>query len=120
MGGEERPIMFQAEVDMTGGLSNASAAEIIQNAGGQIQVLHATPEQVAQLQQTHQIQILQGDQIMQFNPGGETPEGLQVAVSMAQHGLPEGIQVVSENGETIQITQSQLTGDDDPSADDTQ
>jgi len=27
-------------------------------------VLHATPEQVAQLQQTHQIQILQGDQIM--------------------------------------------------------
>merc|ERR1711894_763412 len=105
MGGEERPIMFQAEVDMTGGLSNASAAEIIQNAGGQIQVLHATPEQVAQLQQTHQIQILQGDQIMQFNPGGETPEG---------------IQVVSENGETIQITQSQLTGDDDPSADDTQ
>ncbi len=41
-----------------------SAAEIIQSAGGQIQVLHATPEQVAQLQQAHQIQILQGDQVI--------------------------------------------------------
>ena len=39
----------------------AGAAEIIQTAGGEIQVLHATPEQVAQLQQAHQIQILQGD-----------------------------------------------------------
>ena len=41
-----------------------SAAEIIQSAGGQIQVLHATPEQFAQLQQAHQIQILQGDQVI--------------------------------------------------------
>ena len=32
--------------------------------GGQIQVLHATPEQLAQLQQSHQIQILQGDQLI--------------------------------------------------------
>ena len=39
----------------------SSAAEIIQSAGGQIQVIQATPEQVAQLQQAHQIQILQGD-----------------------------------------------------------
>ena len=39
-----------------------SAAEIIQSAGGQIQVIQATPEQVAQLQQAGtQIQILQGD-----------------------------------------------------------
>ena len=42
-------------------LQAAGAAEIIQTAGGEIQVLHATPEQVAQLQQAHQIQILQGD-----------------------------------------------------------
>ena len=34
------------------------------NSNGEIQVLHATPEQVAQLQQTHQIQILQGDQVI--------------------------------------------------------
>lgn len=38
-----------------------NAAEILQTAQGEIQVLHATPEQVAQLQQAHQIQILQGD-----------------------------------------------------------
>ena len=52
----------QGEVDLAGGVMQpASAAEIIQSAGGEIQVLHATPEQVAQLQQAHQIQILQGD-----------------------------------------------------------
>ena len=31
---------------------------------GQIQVVHATPEQVAQLQQTHQIHIVQGDHVI--------------------------------------------------------
>ena len=39
----------------------AGTTEILQTAGGEIQVLHATAEQVAQLQQAHQIQILQGD-----------------------------------------------------------
>ena len=34
------------------------------NNGGDIQVVHATPEQVAQLQQTHQIQIVQGDHVI--------------------------------------------------------
>ena len=31
---------------------------------GQIQVVHATPEQVAQLQQTPQIHIVQGDHVI--------------------------------------------------------
>ena len=40
-------------------------AQIIQNQNnGEIQVFHATPEQVAQLQQSHQIQIVQGDQVI--------------------------------------------------------
>lgn len=43
------------------GVLQQTSAEIIQTAGGEIQVLHATPEQVAQLQQAHQIQILQGE-----------------------------------------------------------
>jgi len=32
---------------------------------GEIQILHATPEQISQLQQAHHIQILQGDQVIQ-------------------------------------------------------
>ena len=53
------------DVDLSPGSSVINASEILQNAGGgEIQVLHATPEQVAQLQQTHQIQILQGGQIV--------------------------------------------------------
>ncbi len=57
--------VLQGEVNVRhASLINSSAGEIIQGGGGQIQVLHATPEQVARLQQTHQIQILQGDQIM--------------------------------------------------------
>ncbi len=57
-------IFQQGEIDAqqaAGMMQSATAAEIIQSAGGEIQVLHATPEQVAQLQQAHQIQILQGD-----------------------------------------------------------
>ena len=51
---------LQGEVDLQQ-MQAAGAAEILQTANGEIQVLHATPEQVAQLQQAHQIQILQGD-----------------------------------------------------------
>ena len=45
-------------------LSATSSVDIIQHSGAEIQVIHATPEQVAQLQQTHQIQILQGEQVV--------------------------------------------------------
>lgn len=32
---------------------------------GEIQILHATPEQISQLQQAQHIQILHGDQVIQ-------------------------------------------------------
>jgi hypothetical protein len=54
----------QTEVDVSQTGLLAGTAEILQSTGGHIQVLHATPEQVAQLQQTHQIQILQGDELL--------------------------------------------------------
>lgn len=56
----------QGDMSMAGHnvLTATSAADIIQHSGGEIQVIHATPEQVAQLQQTHQIQILQGEQVV--------------------------------------------------------
>ena len=52
----------QEQIDLTGSAAS-EVAQLIQ-AGGGIQVLHATPEQVAHLQTTHQIQILQGDQVL--------------------------------------------------------
>ncbi|KAK2184199.1 hypothetical protein NP493_278g02024 [Ridgeia piscesae] len=95
----------QGDMSMAGHnvLTATSAADIIQHSGGEIQVIHATPEQVAQLQQTHQIQILQGEQVVQIQPG-EIQDGMQMAISLpSQH---ERIQVVrTDTGETIQITQ---------------
>ena len=41
--------------------------ELTSGRHGEIRVLHATPEQLAQLQQAHQIQILQGDQVVQVS-----------------------------------------------------
>ena len=59
-------VCCQGDMSMGGHnvLTATSAADIIQHSGGEIQVIHATPEQVAQLQQTHQIQILQGEQVV--------------------------------------------------------
>lgn len=42
-------------------MHSTAAEALLQSNGGQIQVIQATPEQVAQLQQAHQIQILQAD-----------------------------------------------------------
>lgn len=43
---------------------------------GEVQILHATPEQISQLQQAHHIQILQGDHIIQV-PVPQLPTALQ-------------------------------------------
>ncbi|KAK2162178.1 hypothetical protein LSH36_102g03003 [Paralvinella palmiformis] len=100
---EDAELQIQTEVDVSQAGLIPATAEIIQSANGPIQVLHATPEQVAQLQQTHQIQILQGDQIMQFHTG-EGQESIHVAVPMGQQTDTTGIHVItSENGETIQL-----------------
>ncbi|XP_074661788.1 protein BANP-like [Tubulanus polymorphus] len=70
---------------------------------GEIQVLHATPEQLAQLQQTHQIQILHGDQVIQHIQ--------DVAVSMSQtdamhhqHSLQNQDDPGSNNRVTVSLT----------------
>eukprot|EP00920_Eleutheroschizon_duboscqi_P032132 GHVT01077495.1.p1 GENE.GHVT01077495.1~~GHVT01077495.1.p1 ORF type:complete len:335 (-),score=8.01 GHVT01077495.1:1135-2100(-) len=111
LGGDDSSLHIQDEVSIPGGgIITGAAAEIIQSSNGQIQVLHATPEQVAQLQQAHQIQILDGNQVMvsRFIDGSQVMlqgpdcgEGIQVAVSMSQ---PDDIHVVSnDTGETIHI-----------------
>lgn len=77
---------------------------------GEIQILHATPEQISQLQQAQHIQILQGDQIIQLplpisqadgtdamqiiNSGADQSECLQVAT------------VTTDNGEILHIQQT--------------
>ncbi|XP_064640547.1 protein BANP-like isoform X1 [Lineus longissimus] len=64
---------------------------------GEVQILHATPEQLAQLQQTHQIQILHGDQVI-HHMQQDVQEGVHMAVSLA--GQPEAIQVVPVTSDT--------------------
>jgi len=68
---------------------------------GEIQILHATPEQISQLQHAQHIQILSGDQVIgQLQPGDMLPEGIQVAMS---------------DGEVLQIQQNVPPGaDPDP------
>ncbi|ELT95787.1 hypothetical protein CAPTEDRAFT_151735 [Capitella teleta] len=83
------------------GQAMMQTSEILDGNGGQIQVLHATPEQVAQLQQTHQIQILQGDQVMQLQSA--MSEGIQVSMAQGNQNT-SNIQVISaDTGETIHI-----------------
>ena len=56
---------LQEQIDLsTAEVAGLTTAQLIQGSSGEIQVLHATPEQVAALQQTHQIQILQGEQVL--------------------------------------------------------
>ncbi|XP_036366364.1 protein BANP isoform X1 [Octopus sinensis] len=72
---------------------------------GEIQILHATPEQISQLQHAQHIQILQGDQVIQQLQSADNQEGVQV-VSM---GTPDRVHVATvttENGEIVHIHQA--------------
>ncbi|CAH1778702.1 unnamed protein product [Owenia fusiformis] len=88
-----------SEADLQQAIANAfqrgQAGEMIQQ--GEIQVLHATPEQINQLQQGHHIQILQDGQIIQ---GLRSEEGEQVAVPMGQE---DGEGMTAESGEELRI-----------------
>lgn len=77
---------------------------------GEIQILHATPEQISQLQQAHHIQILQGDQVIQMPVGvplsQEDTQNIQVAVSLPQPTSVQVATVTTDSGEIVQIQQS--------------
>ncbi|KAH3778310.1 protein BANP-like isoform X2 [Dreissena polymorpha] len=72
-------------------LQNDLDGQVLHGEGlhGEVQILHATPEQISQLQHAQHIQILQGDQVIQVPvphniqslSAADLPEGLQVAVS---------------------------------------
>ncbi|XP_064640548.1 protein BANP-like isoform X2 [Lineus longissimus] len=83
------PLMGAQDVEMV-----SEHGELTQ---GEVQILHATPEQLAQLQQTHQIQILHGDQVI-HHMQQDVQEGVHMAVSLA--GQPEAIQVVPVTSDT--------------------
>lgn len=54
---------------------------------GEIQILHATPEQISQLQQAHHIQILQGDQVIQMPVGVPVNKHFLVSLSVSPLSL---------------------------------
>ncbi|XP_067651436.1 protein BANP-like [Haliotis asinina] len=87
--------IHQAEVDSIQQAVSTMQGEAIQQ--GEIQILHATPEQISQLQQAHHIQILQGDQVI-----GQIQQGDVAA-------LGDGIQVATvttDSGEVLHIQQA--------------
>lgn len=95
--------IHQGEVDIQNAVT--MQGEALQQ--GEIQILHATPEQISQLQHAQHIQILQGDHVLQQFQGADGQEGVQVAVSM---GTPEGVHVATvttENGEIVHIHQGE-------------
>lgn len=47
--------------------SIVNSSQVFHTPQGDIQVVHATPEQLAEIQQSHQIQILSGDQVLSTN-----------------------------------------------------
>ena len=60
-------VCFQGDVYLQGEIQDLQQSVSIPdgNLQGEVQILHATPEQISQLQQAHHIQILQGDHIIQ-------------------------------------------------------
>ncbi|KAK6185201.1 hypothetical protein SNE40_007487 [Patella caerulea] len=71
---------------------------------GEIQILHATPEQISQLQQAHHIQILQGDQVIgQLQSGDMTSlaDGIQVATVTTESGEVLHIQQTSNSSQAV-------------------
>jgi hypothetical protein len=101
---DDTELLVQEEVDLSKDMM--SPGSLIQRAGrGRYQVLHATPEQVARLQQTHQIQILQPDQLLQLQQA-MNGRGQESLLSLA-----DGLNIVtSEDGETIEIKEQDLDG----------
>ncbi|XP_063440748.1 protein BANP-like [Mytilus trossulus] len=77
---------------------------------GEIQILHATPEQISQLQQAQHIQILQGDQIIQLPlpiSQADGTEGLQVVNSVGDHSDSLQVHTVTtDSGEVLHIQQT--------------
>ncbi|KAK0042924.1 protein BANP-like isoform X2 [Biomphalaria pfeifferi] len=62
---------------------------------GEIQILHATPEQISQLQHAQHIQILSGDQVIgQIQHSDILGDGIQVAT------------MTTESGEVLHIQQN--------------
>lgn len=80
---------------------------------GEIQILHATPEQISQLQQAQHIQILQGDQIIQLPlpiSQADGTDGLQIVNSVTgQTDTLRVSTVTTENGEVLHIHQADQT-----------
>jgi hypothetical protein len=97
--------LFQGEPDMKN-VIDASIKQALTMHGdglpqGEIQILHATPEQISQLQQAHHIQILQGDQIIQHHflmvLSIITYIQCKNSINCAPLGLHKSNRVVSEN-----------------------
>ncbi|KAK3749512.1 hypothetical protein RRG08_043419 [Elysia crispata] len=72
---------------------------------GEIQILHATPEQISQLQHAQHIQILSGDQVIgQIQHSDMLGDGIQVATMTTDSGevlhIQQGVAVAGASGET--------------------
>ncbi|XP_052815073.1 protein BANP-like [Mya arenaria] len=102
---QNQDVYLQGDLDGTGLVTG-------EGLHGEVQILHATPEQISQLQHAHHIQILQGDQVIQVPvpsniqslSASDLPEGLQVAVSAVS--LPG---IMSETSPIIQLADTHNT-----------
>ncbi|KAK3578462.1 hypothetical protein CHS0354_038551 [Potamilus streckersoni] len=93
----DNELQIQGDVDMQHTVATMAGDGLPQ---GEIQILHATPEQISQLQQAHQIQILHGDQVIQV----PVP-----AVSMVHHADIQDALNVSAGTEDINVTTTVTT-----------
>lgn len=86
-------VYLQGDLDGSHGITMHSDGTL----HGEVQILHATAEQISQLQQAHHIQILRGNQVIQIPvssniqhlSASDLPESLQVAVSAMLPSMTE-------------------------------
>uniref|UniRef100_A0A0B6ZK91 Protein BANP n=1 Tax=Arion vulgaris TaxID=1028688 RepID=A0A0B6ZK91_9EUPU len=93
--------------------ADIQAALALQGEGlqvGEIRILHATPEQISQLQHAHHIQILPGDQVIrQIHHADMLAEGIQVSTMTTDAGevlhIQQGIGISGATGAETDISQ---------------
>lgn len=77
--------------------SMVNNAQVIHTTEGDIRVLHATPEQLAEIQKSHQIQILSGDQVITTDSIIQPVTCSDVVTAIEQHQTGQAIEMPTES-----------------------
>ncbi|XP_022246448.1 protein BANP-like [Limulus polyphemus] len=77
--GQTIPVSIQQADEIGVTVPIQCTSQMISTEHGDVQVIHATPEQLAQIQQNHQIHILSGAEMLREMESEDAPESISIA-----------------------------------------